>query len=76
MTKKWVAKKELEETGRRTLTSDDCPTCKQHFSCDLAREAHMKRYPSHFGNSKSTSEDKAEAATCDLKPREYKAKPQ
>lgn len=49
MNKKTKLKLELEEQVKRAPTENDCPTCKQHFSGSLAKEAHQKIYPSHFG---------------------------
>ena len=68
MTKKYLAKKELEETGNRTATIDDCPSCKLHFWSPMHRDSHRLLYPSHFSGEKPFESDKIEAVSVALKP--------
>jgi hypothetical protein len=47
--KKQKQKNELEVELNREHDKGDCPMCGQRFNnCALLRDAHRKRYPSHF----------------------------
>ena len=76
MTKKFKARKELEEAVASKPNAEDCPdtSCRQHFyGSPLARESHQKLYPSHFGGKTKVTE-KEEAAPVDLEPKVYRRK--
>ena len=77
MTKKYLAKKEVEDAvaeQNRTPDKDACPYCGTKFyNSTLSRNSHYQIYPIHLLGGKPEVQAQ-EAATQDLVPRIKKAK--